>query len=161
MNHVSDYLVFFPPVTKQRNQNEYLRCRYLKYEGNKFPVNRPNIFNIPFKSIEDFYFSVFINTHTTHISKVKTPSMKLNNRKLQVHGIGLNMRETYNWGTPLEVFGDTIIYSSHCEQFSDSILRIESFCSSLLRPVFEQAIFGRKKKVSRFLNFTAEPSRLG
>lgn len=32
--------------------------------------------------------------------------MKLNNRKLQVHGIGLNMRETNNWGTPLEVFGE-------------------------------------------------------
>lgn len=32
--------------------------------------------------------------------------MKLNNRKLHVHDIVLNMRETYSKGTLLEVFGE-------------------------------------------------------
>lgn len=89
--------------------------------------------------------------------------MKLNNRKFQVHGIGLNMRETHNWGTPLEVFGEKIptsiavIVNSFLTPFC--VLNHSVVPSSDL--YLNKQSLGGKKKVSMFLNFTAEPSRLG
>lgn len=87
--------------------------------------------------------------------------MKLNNRKLHVHGIGLNTRETYNQRTPLDVFGEdrqsavavvvnvflTPLYALNHSVFLSSELYLNK---QSLR---------KKKNVSRFLNLTTESSR--
>lgn len=86
--------------------------------------------------------------------------MKLNNRNLHVHDIVLDMRETYNKGTLLEVFGE--------KRLSSIAISVNIFlfwlCSvhwiilyfSLQNYIWTRKLWGKKKKASIFLDFHIE-----